>query len=376
MGLSPWGQKDIGATLFIGITISGILLIIITKQLGLSQIQVTAGPVLLILLYAVAVFLFRKLQLRDEIVGDNCYYMGLVYTLVSLAYSLYEFSNNTEIDLIVTNFGIAIFSTIVGLVLRVFFSQMRVDIGETEAKARDELAEAARALRTELESSKVEFSDFRRVMQQSLDEAFNEMRKQLSESLKKSQKDFEQGVSGISGSIIQAKADFEQRSGQFKDATAAITEYLDTLNSRLRAFEIDDRLIRELVDPLRSALRDSSDRIDRVTRENLHTAAAATSAVRELENFNRTFHDSLTLSTNQLGNVSETLAKSIDRVRTLDESHASTARQLAEAMSALTQATNAITESTAKIGKLSVKAEEALRTARGSRWFWTKVKPQ
>ena len=64
------------------------------------------------------------------------------------------------------NFGIAIGSTIAGIGLRVLFNQMRRDPVEVEQRSRLELAEAARRVRRELDSSVVEFAYFRRNAQQ------------------------------------------------------------------------------------------------------------------------------------------------------------------------------------------------------------------
>ena len=55
-----------------------------------------------------------------------------------------------------------------GLVLRVFFSQSRVDLVQTEDTARIELAEAAGRLKVELSSAVVSMNDFSRQTRQAL----------------------------------------------------------------------------------------------------------------------------------------------------------------------------------------------------------------
>src|SRR3954452_1388905 len=82
---------------------------------------------------------------------------------------------------IVQNFGIAIATTIAGIALRVFFNQLRQDPVEVERLARLELAEAARRGRRELDSTVVEFSYFRRTVQQSMVETLEEVRKHVDE---------------------------------------------------------------------------------------------------------------------------------------------------------------------------------------------------
>ena len=100
--------------------------------------------------------------------GDNLYYLGFLYTLTSLAHSLYRFSaDEADTEVIVTNFGIAIFTTILGMALRVLMGLPTVDDPSSlDESARLDLAETARKLRREM-SYTVE--TFREALEQDLD---------------------------------------------------------------------------------------------------------------------------------------------------------------------------------------------------------------
>ena len=106
--------------------------IVILKWHDANQFVVTACPVALIIVYGI--WSWRKGQ--DPLrAGDNLYYLGLLYTLVSLAISLFEFTPKDEniesITPIITNFGVAIFSTIFGIAGRVvFYQKQKPDSGE------------------------------------------------------------------------------------------------------------------------------------------------------------------------------------------------------------------------------------------------------
>lgn len=66
----------------------------------------------------------RPYAIRPDIIGDNIYYLGFLFTLVSLAYTLYKFTSaDAEIDQIIKNFGIALSTTLMGVVGRVYFNQ-------------------------------------------------------------------------------------------------------------------------------------------------------------------------------------------------------------------------------------------------------------
>jgi methyl-accepting chemotaxis protein len=180
--IRSWPPGVLNATLFFCFVALGVAYIVIAKLSGLNAVAVTAVPVLIMLGYAALLAMARLVRLRDDQSGDNLYYMGFLFTLTSLAVSLYRFSSDRAADLIVQNFGIAISSTIAGIALRIFFNQMRRDPVEVEGEARKELAEAARKVRRELDGTVLEFSHFRRATQQSITEAIDEVTTALGES--------------------------------------------------------------------------------------------------------------------------------------------------------------------------------------------------
>src|SRR5262245_21337039 len=126
--LSPF----FGAALFLTFFLFGSAYIVWAKLVGIPPVLVTGIPLGLMLLYALALGLARYFRLRDDQAGDNLYYLGFLYTLTSLGVSLWQFSVNEGAEGIVTNFGVAIASTILGVALRVVFNQMRQDPVEVE----------------------------------------------------------------------------------------------------------------------------------------------------------------------------------------------------------------------------------------------------
>jgi len=113
--------------LFFAVVVVGSSYIIASKLNNFGAFAVTAVPVLIMIAYAVVLGGVRLFHLRDDQSGDNLYYMGFLFTLTSLAVSLYQFSATRAAEEIVQNFGIAIGSTITGIGLRVIFNQMRRD---------------------------------------------------------------------------------------------------------------------------------------------------------------------------------------------------------------------------------------------------------
>jgi hypothetical protein len=217
--------------LFFAVVIAGAAYIVVSKLDEVRAIFVTLVPVCIMIGYAIVLGFARLFRLRDDQSGDNLYYMGFLFTLTSLAVSLYQFrTDQGAADQIVQNFGIAIASTIAGIALRIFFNQMRRDPVEVEQTARLELADAARKVKRELESTVLEFSYFRRATQQSLAEAVEEINTQLKDANGRIVGQLDEFAARSSKPLDEAS----KKSGDtIVNLTARISEALDSAISRI-----------------------------------------------------------------------------------------------------------------------------------------------
>ena len=166
---------------FLLFALGGAAAILVAKAFGVAAIIVAAGAAITMVLYAAIVQTAGTGRLRADQAGDNCYYLGLIYTLTSLAYAIFFFDPADTATTIVQGFGVALATTIMGIVLRVFFNQSRVDLVQTEDTARIELAEAAGRLKAELAATVVSMNDFGRRTRQSLEELSGEVLRTLGE---------------------------------------------------------------------------------------------------------------------------------------------------------------------------------------------------
>src|SRR5215470_6757356 len=218
-------SPGISAVVFTLFVIVGCVYIVLAKLAGVGQFYVTFVPVIVMLAYALLICLARPLRLRDDQSGDNLYYMGFLLTLTSLGVSLYQFTATRAAEEIVQNFGIAIGSTITGIGLRVIFNQMRRDPVEVERIMRLELAEAARRVRRELDSTVVEFGYYRRSAQQAATDSFNHVTEKFDEMVAK----FLGSLEDITAKLAEPLEAASRRSGD------AITEATKTIGATLGA---------------------------------------------------------------------------------------------------------------------------------------------
>lgn len=136
--------------LFLLFFVVGAIVIAVGKSLALHFWIVTGVPVALLVVFAVASHRFYG---PHEAVGDSAYYLGFLFTLLSISMALYQFNADLDAEAagaFVHNFGVALFTTIAGLVLRVLFAQQQQDPDEIERAARVSLAQAANELSKEI----------------------------------------------------------------------------------------------------------------------------------------------------------------------------------------------------------------------------------
>jgi hypothetical protein len=142
--------------LFFIVFVAGALLILIEKNLGVRGWIAPATGAAAILLFCGISWSTPRFRLREDRIGDGAYYLGFLFTLVSLALTLYQFTEVGGTEGVISGFGIALTTTIVGLALRVFFQQLREEPIEIEQEVRrtlsDEVVRLEREIRLSVES--------------------------------------------------------------------------------------------------------------------------------------------------------------------------------------------------------------------------------
>ncbi len=159
--LGPGRESRLDIYLFFAAFCTGLALYTALKLLHVGQLFQTAAVIGTLIAYAVVVARVPRLRVRLDQAGDNAYYLGLLFTLMSMAVALYEFRGaalgdagamaRSGAEQIIANFGVALGSTIAGIFLRVLLHQMRVDPADVESMTRIELAEASKRVKAHLD---------------------------------------------------------------------------------------------------------------------------------------------------------------------------------------------------------------------------------
>jgi len=219
------------------------------KYFAIDQVYVTATACAIIVAYWVIVATVPALRIREDQLGDNCYYLGFLFTLASLAYALYQFGLSGSVEQIVANFGLALGSTITGILLRVLINQARRDVLETEQDARMALADAVVRLRTEIDDAVLAMGAFCRAAQQIAGE-------QIGTAAKETAGVLERSVARVGDTSQAAIRQIDTAFGQFHDhaaqlnATAGATA--DAMSQMLATIESATEALRHLDHGLRT----------------------------------------------------------------------------------------------------------------------------
>ncbi len=266
------------AFVFAFFALGGAALIAVSKTSGMGPISAILTPIVLMFVY-LGLSWTRRLRLHNEQTGDNIYYMGFLFTLTSLAVSLYQFGTGSSTDEVVRNFGIAISSTITGIALRIFYNQTRRDPADIERTARHELADMTRRVRTEMENVAREFADFRRTSNLMLQEGFDEIAKQAERNGEKVRETMDhlatsaiKPVEAASARLLEAidastkslSERTERLSGTVRDTANSVTasgkdisgslgnlsQTLETFSGKIDSVSFPEQVLQEVLPPL------------------------------------------------------------------------------------------------------------------------------
>ncbi len=244
--------------LFLLVALVGFTGIIFLKRLGAegsdttwpvwvrSPDTIAAGAVMLMLGYGLVALRMPMVKLRPDRLGDNFYYLGFIFTLASLSAALLQLRGGFQINDILGSFGIALVTTIVGIIGRVVFLQMRNEIDDVQEAVRRDLATTAANLRSQLGETIREFETFRTSLLQTLHEAeahFTKGNKAQIEAAdavaRHTERILKQAIDGNSGHAsalnvsIQAIADHVKEAAQQAEK---LTIPSDRLNDQLTKF--------------------------------------------------------------------------------------------------------------------------------------------
>ncbi|MCY4315968.1 MAG: hypothetical protein OXC66_07615 [Roseovarius sp.] len=283
---------------------------------------VTSGIV--IIAYVIIAHLSKRARLDPGQIGDNAYYLGFVLTLASLAFTLYELAgseikDSNILDDVIAGFGIALSSTIVGVLARVALLQYRVDLVANEREIKLKLNDAMRRFHAEVEDMVRGTKYLGIEIRQSLDEYHNQKMEKYGQSVDMLVGNLSSGHKEVLDGIIKQTKDANNElvsntRSSISNVEKAVIETLDTVSAHMQETNVSinegiqstaDILKRNLqetselmsgtLNKLQAELRNSTSEISRIQKENMKREAnligEAETSMRSIGSFAETISD-------------------------------------------------------------------------------------
>ncbi len=214
------------------------------KLLSAPQLLITAIVAGVVVAYAIFVYRAPGLKLRLDQAGDNAYYLGLIFTLLSMAWSLWMVGQvaaeaalsgeaRSVVELVIGDFGLALGSTLAGIVCRIVLHQMRVDPVGVEEASRLELAVAAERTRSQLADISSQLSQF-----------FEALRQKSEDGTRELQEGYQRTMAEVAARVAQAtETSVESMSSASEQMRVSVDGFAEASREAMAAFkEASERL--------------------------------------------------------------------------------------------------------------------------------------
>jgi len=228
--------------------------ILAAKLYGAGGLGVAAGSVGMLIGYAAVSYRIEFFRLHPDRLGDNCYYMGFLFTLSSLSAALLAVEGGGSgprgalIEALIGSFGVALFSTIGGIALRVLFMQMRREVEDLEEQVRNDLQIAAGLLRDQLGMAVIDLETFRIRTTQVLGERLDE----ATAGLARGAEAMVAHIAGLSEAQTRASTEFAAETTRL--VSERVVAELARLAERIERIEVPADLITRQVEAARERI--------------------------------------------------------------------------------------------------------------------------
>jgi hypothetical protein len=287
-------SRRVDVVAFIGTFLIGLLFYSVGHFIfHFSQIIIIIGIICVMLAYAWLVFQVPRLRVRLDQAGDNAYYLGLLFTLMSMAFALYEFGTavsdvngnipeQSGAQQIIANFGIALASTITGIFLRVAFHQMRIDPADVESVTRIELADASKKVKATLDNVTNEFGLFFRELHQKSNDLvttlFDDVKDaeiKLSNLLEKTSIEMNDAATKTQREVL---AQTTELTGLIQKTSIEVKAAIE----RLRVLEAPTTTLSTRLNKVTKALEATTEQAERLAAHFMESSSAAKTATEEI----------------------------------------------------------------------------------------------
>jgi hypothetical protein len=287
---TPAKGISIDAKVFLATVVGGFLLMTALKLARIDQVITTIVIAGVVVLYSVIVVRMKRLHLRLDQAGDNAYYLGLIYTLFSMGWALWEIGKRLQLqgsgavsvaETVIGDFGLALGTTLAGIICRIVLHQMRVDPADVENESRIRLAEAASKMIAQMTDVTSSFGEFQQKLQQKQQDYAEEMAKLHKGMREQFQEHVQQAVANSIDALRETSTQVSEAIGGFANATTQNTTALQVASDRLIAVEPPPSRLSERFDMMSEKVAAIADSLELVSEKLLQTTERMSAAAND-----------------------------------------------------------------------------------------------
>lgn len=321
--------------IFLCAFLSGSAAIWAFRYFGVDPFVTLVIPTALMGTYTIYVLLTARQGVSLDRAGDNIYYLGLLFTLVSLSLSLFAVLDRqvqaAAVFSLMSAFGLALWSTILGMFLRIFVQQFRAELGDIEKEVRADLNEAVRSLRSELYAMTADINSYRRASTQSIEELHSD----LSTSMRAIADKVAGSMTATAEHLARATTVLEsvtiKQSNNMEALLTAVDLTIRELISRLKEIDVDTKGVSAKFELVADAVAATADRIDQRSKAELEAVEGLQKLTATLQDLSGvTLRDDLAGTAQGVAEMAERLRVVNSALGTLNEAVATSTSRLIE----------------------------------------------
>lgn len=257
------------------------------------------APLLFMCAYIVLGYYRRDNEVTDEKFADTCYYLGFLFTITSIIFSLFDLPHiGAKIQDIAVRFGAAMVSTVLGLAVRVYLVSFKKDVTDALRDAEDAVLDTTRKFTEQLTVALERLRDFEVQVDTAAKSSVERVNLQV-EALSKNHADkltsfFEDLTTRNQGAFTTALAEVKSSSQKLAESVdgyslgmranlgsieSKVVAFADAVTDRLKTTTFpDDYFAQHLSSPL-SQLKDSSSALATGIKGTLHEVSESTAVL-------------------------------------------------------------------------------------------------
>ncbi|MEN8237412.1 MAG: hypothetical protein ABFQ95_07740 [Pseudomonadota bacterium] len=183
-------------------------------------------PLCVVFYFLIGLFLSKKV-LNTGKLADGVYYMGFLFTLWALFIAFVpwgKISGELSADIIITQFGIALLTTVLGITFRLFLIQSQVTLSDQEIEARESIATGIAKMNKELSEAANDLARTRKSLCEESENVLAQIRKIVLEE-----------VRSVSGELLKTQASYTSTVGE---QTHSLSKMVSEMRTLIECFEI------------------------------------------------------------------------------------------------------------------------------------------